>query len=217
MVIAKRLHAPCARAFPAMGPTCSRRFRTTHSQNYRTHDIESLYAYFMTLPAGERQCAGKHTSVSSQYPRLPGGLEDPVFQKRTVPRPIRQRATNGIGEHTWRKLLRIARAVTRRAIFSARKRHTDAYAGHEIDGWIAPPLTAANPSPIPWTEKELFQYLRTGASPLHGATAATMTEVIRGSLALPIVPDSDVRDIAVYFADLDHASARIVAGIEADY
>ena len=41
-----------------------------------------------------------------------------------------------------------------------------------------------------------------------------MTEVIRDSLALPIVPDSDVRALAVYFADLDHASAR-AGGIEA--
>jgi cytochrome c553 len=41
-----------------------------------------------------------------------------------------------------------------------------------------------------------------------------MTEVIRDSLALPIVSDSDVGAIAVYFADLDHASAR-VAGIAA--
>jgi cytochrome c553 len=41
-----------------------------------------------------------------------------------------------------------------------------------------------------------------------------MTEVIRDSLTLPIVPDSDVRAIAVYFADMDHASAR-GAGIAA--
>ena len=75
-----------------------------------------------------------------------------------------------------------------------------AYTGAVIDGWIGPALTAANPSPIPWTEGELVTYLRTGASPLHGATAATMTDVIHGSLALPIVPDSDVRAIAVYSA-----------------
>ena len=84
-----------------------------------------------------------------------------------------------------------------------------------VDGWIAPALTAANPSPIPWTEEELFKYLRTGVSPLHGATDGTMTDVIRGSLALPIVPDSDVRDIAVYFAEMDHASERMGA-IEAN-
>jgi mono/diheme cytochrome c family protein len=42
-----------------------------------------------------------------------------------------------------------------------------------------------------------------------------MTFVIRGSLALPIVPDSDVRDIAIYFAAMDHASERMGA-IEAN-
>jgi cytochrome c553 len=69
-------------------------------------------------------------------------------------------------------------------------------------------LTAANPSPIPWTEEELFRYLRTGISALHGATAGTMTDTIRGSLALSVVPDSDVRAIAVYVAGMDHASVR---------
>jgi hypothetical protein len=32
-----------------------------------------------------------------------------------------------------------------------------------------------------------------------------MTPVIREGLALPIVPDSDVRAIAVYFSDMNHA------------
>jgi cytochrome c553 len=41
-----------------------------------------------------------------------------------------------------------------------------------------------------------------------------MTAVIRDSLALAIVPDSDIRAIAAYIADVDHASARVV-GIEA--
>ena len=33
----------------------------------------------------------------------------------------------------------------------------DAYAGAVIDNWIAPPLTAANPAPAPWTQEELLQ------------------------------------------------------------
>jgi cytochrome c553 len=77
-----------------------------------------------------------------------------------------------------------------------------------IDGWNAPPLSETNPSPVPWTQDELFTYLRTGSSPLHGATGATMTPVIREGLALPVVPDSDVRAIAVYFSDIDHGGAR---------
>jgi len=35
-----------------------------------------------------------------------------------------------------------------------------------------------------------------------------MTLVIRGALALPVVPDSDIRAIALYFSEMDHASAR---------
>src|SRR5208282_3054104 len=31
----------------------------------------------------------------------------------------------------------------------------EAYAGAVIDNWIAPALTAANPSPAPWTQQEL--------------------------------------------------------------
>src|ERR1700730_6285933 len=76
------------------------------------------------------------------------------------------------------------------------------------DEWNAPAINAANPSPIPWTQDELFTYLRTGVTPLHGTTGATMTPVIREGLALPVVPDSDVRAIALYFSDLNHASQR---------
>ena len=35
-----------------------------------------------------------------------------------------------------------------------------------------------------------------------------MTLVIRDALSLPVVPDSDVRALAVYFSDMDKASAR---------
>lgn len=83
------------------------------------------------------------------------------------------------------------------------------YAGTVVDGWIAPALTDANPSPLPWTEDSLFRYLRTGVSPLQGAaTAATMTPVIRDGLALPVVPDSDVRAIALFFSEVDRARDR---------
>ncbi len=83
-----------------------------------------------------------------------------------------------------------------------------ALGGAVIDHWIAPALTEANPSPVPWTQEELFSYLRTGVTPLHGAIAATMTPVIRDALALPVVPGSDVRAIALYFSDINHVSAR---------
>ena len=82
------------------------------------------------------------------------------------------------------------------------------YAGAVVDGWIAPALGSANPSPVPWTEEELFSFLRTGTSSVHGAAGATMTPVIRDALALAVVRDSDVRAIAVYFTDMNPAAAR---------
>jgi hypothetical protein len=43
---------------------------------------------------------------------------------------------------------------------------------------------------------------------MHGAAGGTMTAVIRNSLALAVVPDSDVRAIAVYFTDMNQTAAR---------
>jgi mono/diheme cytochrome c family protein len=82
----------------------------------------------------------------------------------------------------------------------------DAYGGAAIDNWIAPPLTAANPAPAPWTREELYDYLRNGSSKLHGTAAGPMFPVVQGLGALP---DSDIRAIATYFADVDKAADRV--------
>ena len=78
------------------------------------------------------------------------------------------------------------------------------YAGAAIDDWIAPALTDENPSPVPWTQPEMFGYLRTGITALHGVTAGPMSPVVH--VGLSVVPDADVSALAVYFADIDHAS-----------
>jgi mono/diheme cytochrome c family protein len=91
------------------------------------------------------------------------------------------------------------------------ERVAESYAGAMIDGWMAPALDQGNPSLVPWTQQDLFLFLRTGTSPLHGAAPATMTPVIRDALALAVVPDSDVHAIAVYFSDMDHAICDVNA------
>src|SRR5260370_8121002 len=84
-----------------------------------------------------------------------------------------------------------------------------AYAGSLVEGWIAPALTDANPSPVPWTQEELFAYLRKGVTPLHGATGNTMTLVIRVGLDLPAVSDSAIRAIPLYFIGIGPARPRL--------
>ena len=176
-------------------------------------DIKALYAYLMTRPA-----------VSNTVPA------------NTIPAPLKIRALqegwkilffrggrfqgNPSKSAEWNRGAYLANALSdcsgchtpRNALGGEENAHP--YAGWLIEGWIAPALTDANPSPVPWTQEELFTYLRTGVTPLHGATGSTMALVIRNALALPVVPDSDIRAIALYFSDMDGAIAR-ANGVEA--
>lgn len=177
-------------------------------------DVKALYSYLMTRPA-----------VSATVPPnpLPFPLDIRAFQegwkilffrsKRYRNDPAKSPEWNR-GAYLSEALSDCGGCHTPRNGLGAEKLR-EAYAGAVIDNWIAPALTEANPSPVPWTQEELFSYLRTGVSRLHGAaTAATMTPVIRDGLALPVVPDADVRALAMYFSDIDHAGAR-VSGVEA--
>ena len=170
-------------------------------------DLRALYAYLMT-----RQ------PVSATVP------------PNTVPLPLSVRAlqegwkilffrsgrfqTNPAKSDEWNRGAYLAEALSdcggchtpRNSLGGEKSRK--AYASAVVDGWIAPALDRANPSPLPWTEEDLFSFLRTGTSPMHGAAGGTMTPVIRDALALAVVPDSDLRAIAVYFTDMNQAAAR---------
>lgn len=68
-------------------------------------------------------------------------------------------------------------------------------AGGFAEGWEAPALTSLSKAPIPWSEDELYAYLRTGESRLHGVAAGPMAPVVQELAALP---DQDIRAMAVY-------------------
>lgn len=70
-------------------------------------------------------------------------------------------------------------------------------AGGFAEGWEAPALTSLSQAPIPWSEDELYAYLRTGESRLHGVAAGPMAPVVKELAALP---DSDIRAMAIYLA-----------------
>ena len=77
----------------------------------------------------------------------------------------------------------------------------DAYlAGGFAEGWEAPPLTSLSHAPIPWSEDELFAYLRRGESRFHGVAAGPMAPVVKELAALP---DQDIRAMAVYLASFN--------------
>ena len=90
-------------------------------------------------------------------------------------------------------------------------------AGGTAEGWDAPALTRVSAAPIPWSEDELFAYLRSGAASHHGTASGPMAEVIA---ELKQLPDDDIRAMANYLASFntalpqaeeDQIAARIVA------
>ena len=66
-------------------------------------------------------------------------------------------------------------------------------------GWEAPALNRASRAPLPWTEPDLFDYLREGHSVRHGSAGGPMAAVVQ---QLRQLPDSDVRAMAHYLASL---------------
>jgi mono/diheme cytochrome c family protein len=173
----------------------------------RDEDVKALYAYLMNRPPVSATVPSNTVPFPLNIRSLEEGWKILFFKSERY-------RTDPTKSEEWNRGAYLAQTLSdcegchtpRNALGALKAR--DAYAGAEIDNWIAPALTKANPSPVPWTQDELFTYLRTGVGRLHGAAAATMTPVIRDGLALAVVPDSDVRAIAVYFSDIDHAGAR---------
>ncbi|MDR3466970.1 MAG: cytochrome c, partial [Xanthobacteraceae bacterium] len=172
-------------------------------------DLQALYAYLMAQPAvtAPRQDNALRFPFNIR-PLLAGWNALFHVAKPFAPDPLRSEQWNrgaylveGLGHcgacHTPRNALGAERAASY-------------LAGAVVEGWEAPPLAALSRAPIPWTEDELFAYLRSGASRFHGAAAGPMAPVVK---ELAAVPDTDIRAMAVYLASLaadtaggDHAA-----------
>jgi nicotinate dehydrogenase subunit B len=81
-------------------------------------------------------------------------------------------------------------------------------AGGLAEGWEAPPLTSLSHAPIPWSEDELYAYLRTGESRFHGVAAGPMAPIVKDLAALP---DQDIRAMAVYLTSFGDKTNDAVA------
>ncbi len=170
-------------------------------------DVKALYAYLMTRPPVSATVPANTIPFPLNIRALQEGWKILFFRSGRYRTDPSKGAEWNRGAYLAEALSDCGGCHTPRNLLGAEKT-SDAYAGAVIDEWIAPALTEANPSPVPWTQDELFSYLRAGVGPLHGATAATMTPVVREGLGVSIVPEADVRALAIYFADIDHAGAR---------
>jgi mono/diheme cytochrome c family protein len=168
-------------------------------------DVQALYAYLMTRPPVRAPAQVNTIPFPLNVRALQEGWKILFFRSgRYQPDPSQSAEWNR-GAYLAEGLSHCGGCHTPRNGLGA-ERVKDAYAGAVIDDWDAPALTDANPSPAPWTQSELFSYLRSGVSSLHGVSAGPMSPVVHAGLAA--LPDSDIRAQAIYFADIDHAAAR---------
>ena len=180
-------------------------FPYDHFTKISDDDVKALYAYLMTRPRVRAVTPANTIPFPLGIRFLQEGWKILFFRSGRFQPDASKTAEWNRGAYLSEGLSHCGGCHTPRNLLGAEKGQ-DAYAGAVIDGWIAPALTDANPSPVPWTEDELFSYLRGGVAPLHGVTAGSMSPVVHAGLSA--LPDSDIRAQAVYFADLDHSASR---------
>ncbi len=165
-------------------------------------DLQSLYAYLMTQPAVSQPNVETRLSFPMNVRPLLAGWNTLFHRDRQAYTPDDAQSTlwnrgaylvNSSGHCT-------ACHTPRNALGAEKSGKNQFLAGGFADNWEAPALTDLSSAPIPWTEAELFQYLRTGYSPLHGTAAGPMGPVVTG---LAQLPEGDVRAMAHYLASLN--------------
>jgi mono/diheme cytochrome c family protein len=183
-------------------------FPYDHFTKVSEDDVKALYAYMMTIPPVRAVAPANTIPFPLNIRLLQEGWKLLFFKSGRYQPDLSESAAWNRGAYLATGLSHCGGCHTPRNLLGA-ERSGDAYVGAVVDNWIAPALTNSNPSPVPWTESELFSYLRSGLAPLHGVTAGPMSPVVHTGLSA--VPDADIRAVAVYFAKLDQAASRTAA------
>ena len=180
-------------------------FPYTHFTKLSDGDVAALYAFFMTRPAVVAADRANTIRFPFNVRALQAGWKLLFFDRGTYQNVDAKSAEWNRGAYLAEGITHCAACHTPRNRFGAEQAHA-AYAGAPFEGWLAPPLTAANPAPLAWTQQDLYDYLRSGESERHGVAAGTMATVVHSGLAK--LTDSDVQALATYFADLNGAASR---------
>ena len=174
-------------------------FPYNHFAKTSDADLQALYAYLMAQPAVKS--VSPETKLAFPYNLRPlmAGWNALFHDSATFAADATKSATWNRGAYLVEGLGHCGACHTPRNALGAEK--TEAYlAGGFAEGWEAPPLTSLSRAPIPWSEDELFAYLRTGESRFHGTAAGPMAPVVKELAALP---DDDIRAMAVYLGSFN--------------
>ncbi|SDR38706.1 nicotinate dehydrogenase subunit B [Paraburkholderia fungorum] len=180
-------------------------FPYTSFRNTSDDDLKALYAYLMSqTPVRSRPPETKLAFPFSVRP-LMAAWNGLFLGRTTFSADAAQSAQWNRGAYLVNGLGHCSACHSPRNAFGAEKTGAAFMGGGVADGWEAPALSTLSNAPVPWSEDELFSYLRHGHAPLHGVAAGPMAPVV-GDLAA--LPDSDIRAMATYLASLSPLEAN---------
>jgi mono/diheme cytochrome c family protein len=145
-------------------------FPYDHFTKLSDDDVRALYAYIMTRAPVRAPAQTNGLPFPFNIRALQAGWKLLFFRPGRCQPDATQSAEWNRGAYLAEGLSHCGAFHTPRNLLGA-EIDGDAYAGAVVEGWIAPPLTVANPAPAPWTQDELHSYLRDGVSLLHGTSA----------------------------------------------
>ncbi|MGE8507371.1 MAG: molybdopterin cofactor-binding domain-containing protein [Paraburkholderia terricola] len=180
-------------------------FPYTSFRNTSDDDLKALYAYLMAqTPVRSRPPESRLAFPFSVRPLM--AAWNGLFLERTAfTADATQSAQWNRGAYLVNGLGHCGACHTPRNAFGAEKTGAAFMGGGLAEGWEAPALSTLSNAPVPWSEDELFSYLRQGHAPLHGVAAGPMAPVVSELAALP---DSDIRAMAAYLASLNPLQAN---------
>jgi nicotinate dehydrogenase subunit B len=180
-------------------------FPYTHFAKTTDADLQALYAWLMAQAAMRADALKNKLAFPFNWRPLLAGWNALFHQPGVFDADASKSAIWNRGAYLVEGLGHCGACHSPRNALGAEKDKTY-LAGGFAEGWEAPPLTSLSRAPIPWSEDELFVYLRTGESRFHGVAAGPMAPVVKELAALP---DQDIRAMAVYLASFnDNALGR---------
>jgi nicotinate dehydrogenase subunit B len=177
-------------------------FPYNHFAKTTDADLQALYAYLMAQPAVKSITPETKLAFPFNLRPLMAGWNALFHNSATfMPDATKSESWNR-GAYLVEGLGHCAACHSPRNALGAEQ--AEAYlAGGFAEGWEAPPLTSLSQAPIPWSEDELFAYLRSGESRFHGTASGPMAPVVKELAALP---DEDIRAMAVYLGSFNETA-----------
>jgi mono/diheme cytochrome c family protein len=170
-------------------------FPYDHFTKLEDGDIEALYAFVMTRQPVRAANPANHLAFPFNLRPLLVGWKLLFLHKEPLRPDDTKSAQWNHGVYLVEALSHCGACHTPRNRFGAEVA-SKRFDGGEAEDWWAPPLNTMSPTPVPWNEESLINYLRSWDA-THGGAVGPMAPVVA---ALATAPEADVRAIANYVA-----------------